>query len=67
MLLKKIYDIIMWCSVFLAYMGLYCKITISYVKDSFVGVFFVVGLILSLFMSLFLRNLLQYYCELHSK
>ena len=58
---KKIYNCIMYSSIFLALMGVYCKITLPIIKTDTVIVFFLLGLAISIIILQRLHSLfLQY-------
>lgn len=60
--LKILYNIIMYLSLFMAVMGVYCHITHNFVDDSSIIYYFIFGVIFSLFMILLLRHL---FLQLH--
>lgn len=60
--LKILYNIIMYLSLFMAVMGVYCHITYNFVDDSSIIYYFIFGVIFSIFMILLLRHL---FLQLH--
>lgn len=54
---QKIYNIIMYTSIFLALLGIYCKVTKSVIESEYIIHSFIIGIIISTIILLILRHL----------